>query len=132
MVSTDLNRELIESGAELVRKLDESGLKPNAVFWFYFNDISSWKLVVAETQPKNKGPKEFYRLIQKLLKRDSNTFSDIHLEDVVLARPDAPFVNLLKSVIRTGPGVSGIRFKDNVIRGTHIDDAYIYRLARSG
>ena len=41
--------------------------------------------------------------------------------------PDAPVVALLRTAIRTGPGISGIRFKNNVIDGTLIEDAYIYR-----
>ena len=37
-------------------------------------------------------------------------------------------VRLLRKVIKTGRKVSGIRFTNNVINGTVIDDAYIYLL----
>jgi hypothetical protein len=36
-------------------------------------------------------------------------------------------VRLLKAAIRTGPGLSRIRFSRNVINGHFIDDALIYR-----
>jgi hypothetical protein len=37
-------------------------------------------------------------------------------------------ITLLRVALRTGPGIGGIRFSSNVINGTLIEDAYIYRL----
>jgi hypothetical protein len=50
------------------------------------------------------------------------------LDDVTLSRPDEPIIALLRTAIHTGPGVGGIRFKNNAINGTLIEDAYIYRM----
>jgi len=51
------------------------------------------------------------------------------LDDLVLEKPDARIVELIRKAVRTGPAVSGIRFKNNVVDGTLIDDVYIYRAA---
>jgi hypothetical protein len=128
MVKTLLTKEMEEAGAALVRKLDESGIKPDAVFWFYFPDIQAWKLVIAEVKVGKEGPKEFYRQIQKILAKYPEGTSVVSLDDVALANPNAPMVALLRVALRTGPGISGIRFKNNVINGTVVEDAYIYRL----
>jgi hypothetical protein len=74
-----------------------------------------------------EGPKSSYAKIQKALvklkKKDG-----LALDDVTLAKPSGSLIDLLKVAIRTGPGISGIRFSNNVINGQLIADAYIYRL----
>ena len=128
MVETNLTKEMIDSGARLIGKLDEHGIQPDAAFWFYFPDLQAWKIVIAEVKVGKKGPKEVYRQIQKVLGKFSQELHGLSLDDVSLAKPDSPMVALLRVAIRTGPDMGGIRFKHNVINGTLIEDAYIYRL----
>jgi hypothetical protein len=129
MVGTQLRQDLIDAGAALIRMLDESGLRPDAAFWFYFPDAQAWKLVLAEVRVGTDGPKEVYRRIQRILGKSREQFSALSLDDVTLATPDAQLVNVLRMALRTSPNISGIRFSNNAINGTVIEDAYIYRLA---
>jgi hypothetical protein len=87
LVDKDLTKEMIETGAELVRKLDESGIRPDAVFWFYFPDKQAWKLVIAKVKVGEEGPKEIYRRIQKILAKFPKEISGLSLDDVALAKP---------------------------------------------
>jgi len=128
MVATTLTKEMIESGGALIRRLDEQSLQPDAAFWLYFPDLQEWKLVIAEVKLGKEGPKEIYKKIQDVISASKEDMPGMSLDSVALAKPDAPIVILLKKVIRTGPGISGIRFTNNVINGTVIEDAYIYRL----
>lgn len=128
MVETDISKELIDAGAELIRRLDARGMQPDAAFWFYFPDIGAWKLVLAEVRVGKTGPKDIYRDIQKILTVAKEELGAIELDDIALAKPDAPMVGLLRAAVRTGPGIGGIRFTHNVVNGTLIEDAYIYRL----
>lgn len=128
MVETILTKEMIEMGRVLVRKLDEQGVSPAAALWLYFPEEQQWKLVIAELTVGTLGPKIIYRKIQQILAVSSDELSGLSLDDVTLARPDAPIIVLLRVAIRTGPGISGIRFKNNAINGTLIEDAYIYRM----
>ncbi|MBZ5556854.1 MAG: hypothetical protein LAO77_06205 [Acidobacteriia bacterium] len=128
MVETQLTPELIQEGAALIEGLDRAGVSPDAALWFYFPDISAWKLVLAEVKVGPEGPREVYRSVQKTLQTLRNQVTHMSLDDVALAKPDAPFIRLLAQTIATGPGISGIRFTGNVINGTLIEDAYIYRL----
>lgn len=128
MVTMTLTKEMIEAGAALIRRLDERGFQSEAVFWFYFPDIQQWKLVLAAKKLPAEGPRQLYKNIQETLSSFLEELGGISLENVTLAKPDAPVVALLRLAIRTGPGIGGIRFTNNVINGTVIDDAYIYRL----
>lgn len=128
MVNLTLSDAMIESGAKLVQKLDESGILPDAAFWLYFPDVQKWKLVFAEVKLGTVGPKEIYKRIQETMSSLGEEIREISLDDVALAKPQAPIVALLRVAIRTGPGISGIRFTGNVINGTLVEDAYIYRL----
>lgn len=119
---------MIESGAKLIQKLDERSVRPDAAFWLYSPDIQQWKLIFAEIKVGTVGPKEIYKKIQETISSLGDELQEISLDDIALTEPEAPIVALLRVAIRTGPGISGIRFTRNVINGTLIEDAYIYRL----
>ena len=128
MVTTRLTDRLIDDGESLVLALDAAGVKPTAAFWFYFSDIASWKLLIADPTLGPNGPRGAYKQIQKALNKMEKQANGLALEDVALAKPDAPMVEVMRSALRTGPGVSRIRFTGNVINGVLIDDTLIYRL----
>ena len=128
MVETRLTQELIDEGRTLVERLDERGDSPDAALWFYFPDAGAWKLLLAEVKVGPTGPRDVYRGIQKALTSLRNEVRHLSLEDVAVAKPDAPLIKLLRQALGTGPGISGIRFTRNVINGVAIEDAYIYRL----
>lgn len=128
MVEEHLTNEMIRLGKILVGKLDEHRLIPSAAFWLYIPELEKWKLVIAESGVGTLGPKEIYRKIQQILAESHDAHKELSLDDVTLAKPDDPIIALLRFAIRTGPGISGIRFKNNVINGTLIEDVYIYRM----
>lgn len=130
MVTTALTEEMIQAGNTLVRELDKRGLDPDAVFWFYSPDTQEWKLIIAEVKLATQGPRETYKQIQSAISALGEELHGLALGSVALAKPDTPIVSLLRVAVGTGPGISGTRFTNNVINGTVIDDAYIYRLAR--
>jgi hypothetical protein len=128
MVEAQITKEMMDIGAAFIRKLDEHGLSPDAAFWLYFPEEEEWKLIIAQVNVGTEGPKRVYQRMQQILADYPDEISGLSLDDVTLARPDAPIIVLLRVAIRTGPGISGIRFKNNVINGTLIEDAYIYRM----
>jgi hypothetical protein len=54
--------------------------------------------------------------------------SKIPLKDITILDSNDSLITLLRLAIKTGDGISGIRFSQNVINGTLIEDAYIYRI----
>lgn len=129
MVDRILTKEMIEAGAALVLKLDDSDIQPDAAFWLYYSDDQKWKLVLAEVTLAAEGPMRIYKKIQETLLNYPDQFNELSLQDITLAKPDSATVKSLRHAVQAGPGTSGVRFTNNVIDGNLIDDVYIYRLA---
>jgi hypothetical protein len=127
MVDTEISQQMINSGARLVQQLDAIDLAPDAAFWMYFPDTKTWKLAIFDQRVEKIGPKEIYSKIKSVLDKYSKEIQ-LSLDNVALMKTNAPLLALLRTAVRTGPGIAGIRFKRNVVNGTLIEDAYIYRL----
>jgi hypothetical protein len=130
VVAPMLTDAMINSGASLVRQLDEQDLSPDNAFWLYRPEPGDWTLVLAEAKFETQGPRWAYSRIRDVLAAAPQDFAELALESISLASPRSPLVSLLRAVISTGPGsnISGMRFTSNVINGVLIEDAYIYRL----
>ncbi len=102
-------------------------MKIEAALWFYFREQETWKLMLSIKGVEKDGPKSIYNKLQKIIVK-AKIRGTLSLSEIVLAKPKSPLLNLLKMAVRTGPGISGIRFTGNVINGQLIPDSYIYRL----
>lgn len=122
-----VDRNIVE-GKELIEALDRRDLNIKAAMWFYFEESDEWKLLIATPMVDKKGTKEVYRLIQTVIGEMSESKTSVSFKDVLVLSPKDDPITLVGNVIRTGPGLSGIRFTKNVINNKLIDDAYIYRL----
>lgn len=130
VVKEQLTGAMIDAGAELTKKLDESGLPVTAALWLFVSDLNEWRLLFASPEVGTKGPRDVYEKIQHAIGQLGDTASAVPLSVVGLLDADADLVRLLKVAVRTtGPGLSRIRFSKNVINGHFIDDALIYRAA---
>jgi hypothetical protein len=127
MVTNTLTDKLINGGKDLIEELDASGIKVDGALWLYFPEEGFWKLILSFPDIEKIGPKSSYTKVQKALPKLKEKDS-LSLDDVAISKTNAPLMQLLKIAIRTGPGISGIRFSNNVINGQLIADAYIYRL----
>jgi hypothetical protein len=127
MDKTTLVEKSINEGKRLIESLDKAGLIINAAMWFYLSDTSEWRLFLASPLVDKDGPKKAYSSIQAILESLSPP-SEISLKEISVVSPSHQIIRLLKIAIHTGPGISGIRFTQNVINNTLIEDAYIYRI----
>ncbi len=118
---------MMKGGENLLRELDAASVNVDSALWFYFPEEGIWKLLLSFPDVEKKGPKAAYARVQKALSKLGEGPAP-PLDDVALAKPNSPLLRLLKVAIRTGPGISGIRFSNNVVDGQLIPDAYIYRL----
>jgi hypothetical protein len=125
MVIADISDRLIDEGARVVEKLDQAGVAVTAAMWILFPDHDTWKLALSLSAVTREGPKRGYELVQKALVELRPEVHGISLEDIAILRPDAPLLRLLRVALRTGPAVSRVWFKGNVINGELFPDALI-------
>lgn len=128
MVTGNISEESIESGGILLKELDKAQITVDAAFWFFFSDISDWKLVFSLPKEIKKGPKKAYSVIQRVYSKIDINLPGLSINDVVLLKTDNILIKILKKMIRTGPGISKIRLTQTMINGTLIEDLVMYRL----
>ena len=130
MVETILTDKMTESGAQLVRRLEESKMEFDAAFWLYSSDWEAWKLVIAHPELGELGPRKIYRRIHKVMMKFQDEITGLALENVTLFMPGNPIVSAIRRAVRISPDVSGTRLTNTGINGTLIEGAYIYRVKR--
>ncbi len=123
MDKTALVENDIEVGRQVTKALDDARIAVKASFWFYEPGASEWRLIIATPLVDRKGPRAAYAAIQRAL-RDI----EFPLRKVSVVGPRHSLIKLLRIALRTGGGISGIRFTHNTINNVFIEDAYIYRL----
>lgn len=127
LVSGTLTDTMIAAGGSLVRQLDKVGFLVDAAFWMKSPESELWRLVIASPDVRASGPRKTYRKLQShLVKLHSG---DLSLANITLLDSGDRLLQLLKTAIKTGPGISGIRFTGNTINGVRFPDSYIYRVA---
>jgi hypothetical protein len=128
LVKEILTESMIRAGEELTRILDQMKWPVTASLWFYFVEENQWKLLLTSPSVGKEGPRRAYQRIQEALGKFQQDIPKIGLQDIAVTDESHPLISLLKIAIRTGDGISGIRFSKNVINGQVIEDAYIYKL----
>jgi hypothetical protein len=127
VVKESLSEQMMEAGAALTRQLDASGLAVTAALWLYDTDANDWRFLIATADVRSEGLRETYKKVQSIVTAMSSD-NLIALKDISVVDSDDPVISTLRIGIRTGTGISRIRFARNMINGRYIEDAYIYRL----
>jgi hypothetical protein len=128
VVKESLSTEMISAGAELTRQLDEAHMIIDASLWLYTTDSNAWRFIIASPEVRAHGPKWAYKKIQTIILRMPPEQPVIPLRDITVVDNQDPLIALLRVGVKTGAGISNVRFSQNVINGMLIEDAYIYRI----
>jgi len=123
MYKTVLVREMIDDGAELLRRLDAKGIPVRAASWYEDLDRTGWKLVIVTSIASNPGPGEAYMQIQQAM---AGSKLHISLDDIAVMSPTSQKYQQFK---RTMEGVArgAILHPKDPSDGVAFDDAYVYR-----
>lgn len=127
MVTKVLVDRDLEAGRFLVEALDRDQVPVSAALWIYEPDEERYRLFVATTIYDQRGPLEAYRRVQSALEGIGSE-NRPSLSDINVVSPTDQMVVAIRKAIKTGPGISGIRFSRNTIDNVYVEDAYVYRL----
>ncbi|MBI5740673.1 MAG: hypothetical protein HZA16_08120 [Nitrospirae bacterium] len=127
MVKTALVEKDIEEGKRLIEELDKTKFKVRAALWFYMAESDEWRLYIVSPFVEKEGPKKAYTFIQSVLASISQP-AGITLQEISVLSPSNDLIKIIRSTIKTGQDISGIRVTKNVFNNTLVEDAYIYRM----
>ncbi|MDP2675712.1 MAG: hypothetical protein Q8Q00_12545 [Dehalococcoidia bacterium] len=128
MAKGPLVDRLASRGRKLVEFADAAKLNIRSALWLYRSEPDDWVLMIVVPEVSDRGPREVYKKVQRVFASHRGELNPLKLDDVVVAGPDDPLIQLLRTALQTGPGISEIRFSQNRINNTLIEDALIYRL----
>jgi len=84
MVKEQLTGSMIDAGAELTKKLDESGLPVTTALWLFVSEVNEWRLLFASPDVGAKGPRDVYEKIQQAINQLGEKASAVPLSVVGL------------------------------------------------
>ena len=105
------------------------GLPIVAALWLLVPDINEWRLFFATPELSTAGPRVVYEKIEQARQTLGERVAATPLSAIGLLDVNHELVRALRIAMRTGGGVSRIRFSKNVVNGRFIEDALIYRVA---
>lgn len=124
--SQTLSSKMIDSGEKLIQYLDDHNFIVRAALWVNDSEFSNWRLVIASPEFRTFGPKKAYkRLLSQITK---SNLTDFDLNQITIIDSNDSSIELLKSAVQTGSGISGMFFNQNTINGIRFPDSYIYRV----
>ena len=117
----------IAAGAEFIEALDKSGQPIEAALWFYYPDLSQWKLLLSSRAFEGKNLTTHYTNISKVLSSKDQISKNISIADVKILNRADPMTKLLKGIVRTDKTINTVRMISNHFNGIYVEDALIYR-----
>ena len=116
----------VEGGRKLIEALDEAGFVVQSALWFLAPDADEWRLIISTPVVDKSGPLKAYEGIQNAL--HSLPGVAIRLDYIAAVGIKHPVVTSLRTAIKTGPALDGLRLARSLIHGTYFEDSYIYRV----
>ena|ERR1700691_1700243 len=122
LVRIDLNQ-----GAEILRILDEAGLKVLVALWVHLEEYADWRLLLCSKQFDGAGPLEGYGVLNAAL--DGAGFPMEKKPPVLILPMTDPFVRALRRYFGKATSVEGMRLGGQTIGNRWVEDAYVYRVS---
>ena len=129
MVKTPLVERDIESGRFLIEALDRAGFPLTAALWNSLPEESEWRLILATPKVKERGPREVYETVQRVIQ---SAEVDLPLHRISVVEPDDGLVTELRIFMGTdgAPFIGGTFLHGTMVGDAFVDAAYLYRAER--
>lgn len=102
MGETALVESLVNDAMALVKQLDDDGVSPSFVAWYYYDDADEWRLLIAspnlDSLLQKQEPVAYRKVIGALSKTAPTTMGVSYLK---LVPTSSPLLAALRSLVRT-------------------------------
>jgi len=122
LVSVDLDR-----GSEILRILDEAGLRVSVALWALLEEYNDWRLLVASRRLDESSQLEGYGLVNNALRAAGFSVED--KPSIVILPMTDPTVRALRRLFSKANTVEGMRLGGQQIGKRWVEDAYVYRIS---
>ena len=103
-------------------------LRPTGILWYYDEDASRWRLLIASEDARHRGPQAAYLRVRKLIKK-AGLLDRLPLERIVVTDPSSFLLQSVGSEIQTpGNELAGLMFVDCTFQNLFVPGLYVYHL----
>ena len=125
MYKTILVKELVQEGEDLIERLESRRFQIAAAFWYYFEDLMRWRLVIVFSSLVDRvGPLRAYMHIQEALGQIKA--KELLVSDVSVMSPSGYEYEELRSAVERSSRVAR-RHSTSTPRAIVFEQAYVYR-----
>ena len=117
----------LERGAEILRALDNAGLKVKVIVWLLLPEYDEWRLVLASPEFDAANPIEAYGLVHKAL--DAAKFPAEQTPPLLILPMSDTSIRALRRVSGKAKSVLGMRLGGQMIGDRFVEDGYVYRIS---
>jgi len=121
LVSIDL-----EMGTEILRILDEAGLKVRVALWANLEEYADWRLLISSRRLATDGLLDAYRQVNSAL--HAAGFPMEKKPAIMILPMTDPFIKELRRIFAKARTVEGMRLGGQSIGGRWVEDAFVYRI----
>lgn len=122
--------EMIETGASLIRQLEEQDAQVYAAFWILDDKESHWKLVIISPLVETEGPLKFFKKINSIYNIITSNEKIISLHNIQLANTKSRIFKIMLNIKDTIlPNSLNTRLGANFWDGFYFEDMYLYKLS---
>jgi hypothetical protein len=108
--------ENIDKGKILLDELKKERIKINDALWVYNEDDGYWKLIITSPLVKKEGPLQFYKMIDKIM-RKRNIKSGLQYDVISVMEPNDNLIKMLRAAYEV---------RNKIFHNVPLQDAYIY------
>jgi hypothetical protein len=121
LVNIDLDR-----GLEILRILDEAGLKISVALWVHLEQYADWQFLVSSRRLDTVSLRDGFRLINDAL--DAAGFTIEKVPPILILPMNDPSIRALRRMFSKSGSVEGMRVGGQQIGNRWVEDGYVYRI----
>jgi len=117
----------IALGSEMLKAMDDAGLKISVAMWLNSSEYDDWRFLVSSRILDVENPLGAHRLVETALRAGGIAFG--RRPPVMIREMNSPFIREIRKTFRKKSDVNGMRLGNQYIGDRFVHDAYVYRIS---